>query len=252
MCGSDFAGKVALVTGGASGIGEACVRTFALDGAKVVVADTDVQLGERVAATAKRLGGDALFLRCDVSDPEAVEQAVQTTIEAFGGLDMAVNNAGVAGEASFVGDYGVEEWRRVIDVNLNGVFYCMRAEIPRMLAHGGGAIVNMASILGSLGFATAPAYVAAKHGVVGLTQTAALEYAKQGIRVNAVGPGFIKTPMLTANLDEPTQTYLSGLHAMGRMGEPQEVADLVAYLCSENASFLTGGFYLADGGYTAQ
>jgi NAD(P)-dependent dehydrogenase (short-subunit alcohol dehydrogenase family) len=252
MCGSDFAGKVALVTGGASGIGEACVRTFALDGARVVVADTDVEGGERVAATAKRLGGDALFVRCDVSDPQAVERTVEAAIESFGGLDLAVNNAGVAGAADLVGDYGVDEWRRVIDVNLNGVFYCLRAEIPRMVERGGGAIVNMASILGSLGFAAAPAYVAAKHGVVGLTKTAALEYAKQGIRINAVGPGFVRTPMLAANLDEPTETRLSALHAMGRLGEPQEVADLVAYLCSENASFLTGGFYLADGGYSAQ
>ena len=140
----------------------------------------------------------------------------------------------------------------MIDVNLNGVFYCMRYEIPPMLEQGHGVIVNMASILGSVGFATAPAYVAAKHGVVGLTKMAALEYSRQGLRINAVGPGFINTPLLAASLDEQTQAYLSGLHAIGRMGESQEVADLVAYLCSDQASFLTGGYYLVDGGYTAQ
>ena len=140
----------------------------------------------------------------------------------------------------------------MINVNLNGVFYCMRYEIPPMLKEGTGVIVNMASILGSVGFATASAYVALKHGVIGLTKTAALEYSWQGRRINAVGPGFIKTPLLGANLDEQTQTCLSGLHAIGRMGESQEVADLVAYLCSEQSSFLTGGYYLVDGGYTAQ
>ncbi len=252
MCGSEFEDKVVIVTGGASGIGEACVRTFALGGAKVAVVDTNAELGESVAATAKRLGGDAAFFRADVSDPDAVEQMVAEVVKVFGRLDIAVNNAGIGGEANSVGDYGTEGWLRVIDVNLNGVFYCMRAEIPRMLAGGGGAIVNMASILGSLGFAAAPAYVAAKHGVVGLTKAAALEYAKQRVRINSVGPGFIKTPLITTHMDESTEAYLSGLHAMGRMGESQEVADLVAYLCSEKASFVTGGFYLIDGGYSAQ
>jgi NAD(P)-dependent dehydrogenase (short-subunit alcohol dehydrogenase family) len=243
----EFANQVALVTGGASGIGEACVRTFAAGGAKVVVVDMDEESGEKVAAAVKELGGEALFLRVDVSDPSAVEQMVADAVAAFGRLDIAVNNAGIGGEANHVADYGIEGWRRVIDVNLNGVFYCMRFEIPQMLGQGGGAIVNMASILGSLGFATAPAYVAAKHGVVGLTKTAALEYAKQDVRINTVGPGFIKTPLLDV-LDEAAQTYLAGLHAMGRMGEAQEVADLVAYLCSEKASFVTGGYYLVDGG----
>ncbi|MGZ3676317.1 MAG: SDR family oxidoreductase, partial [Ktedonobacterales bacterium] len=139
-----------------------------------------------------------------------------------------------------------------IDINLNGVFYCMRYEIPTMLQQGGGAIVNMASILGTVGFATAPAYVAAKHGVVGLTKSAALTYSKQGIRINAVGPGFVKTPLLANSLDEQAQEYLSGLHAIGRMGTPQEVAAVVAFLCSDEASFVEGGLYLVDGGYTAQ
>jgi len=251
MCGQEFADKVALVTGGASGIGEACVKTFALGGAKVAIADVSEEAGGKVVETAKRLGGEAVFLHVDVSDSQAVEKMVADVAAAFGSLDIAVNNAGIGGEADAVGDYSIDGWQRVIDVNLNSVFYCMRYEIPEMLKRGGGVIVNMASILGSVGFRSAPAYVAAKHGVVGLTKAAALDYGRQGIRVNSVGPGFIKTPMLDT-LDEPTQAYFAGQHAMGRLGASQEVADLVAYLCSEQASFLTGGYYLADGGYTAQ
>ncbi len=247
-----FDGKVALVTGGASGIGEACVSTFARGGAKVAVVDWNSDLGEKTVVAVKQAGGDAIFLQVDVSDPESVERMVADTIAAFGRLDIAVNNAGIGGEANPTGAYSIAGWRKVIDVNLNGVFYCMRYEIPRMLEQGKGAIVNMASILGSVGFATSPAYVAAKHGVVGLTKSAALEYGKQGLRINSVGPGFIKTPLISGALDEQTQTYLSGLHAIGRMGESQEVADLVAFLCSDQASFLTGGYYLVDGGYTAQ
>lgn len=181
----------------------------------------------------------------------AVAKMVDDTVAAFGRLDIAVNNAGVGGESNPTGDYSIEGWLKVIDVNLNGVFYCLRDEIQAMLKNGGGTIVNMASILGTVGFANSPAYVAAKHGIVGLTKTAALEYGRQGIRINSVGPGFIRTPLLDA-LDEPTQTYLAGLHAMGRMGESEEVSALVAFLCSDEASFLTGGYYLVDGGYTAQ
>ena len=246
-----FKNKVALVTGGASGIGEACALTFARGGAKVAVVDLNDELGEKTAAAARQAGAKAIYLRVDVSDPAAVEKMVADTVKAFGRVDIAVNNAGIGGELNPTGAYSIEGWRKVIDINLNGVFYCMRHEIPQMLRQGSGVIVNMTSILGTVGFANSAAYVAAKHGILGLTKTAALEYAKQGIRINSVGPGFIKTPLLDS-LDEKTRAYLSGLHAMGRMGEAQEVADLVAYLCSDQASFLTGGYYLVDGGYTAQ
>ncbi len=225
-----FEGKVALVTGGASGIGEACVLTLARGGARVAIVDLSRESGEKVAAAVRQAGSDAVFLQVDVSDPAAVEKMVADTVAAFGGLDIAVNNAGVGGELNLTGAYSVDGWRKVIDINLNSVFYCMRYEIPQMLQRGKGAIVNMSSILGSVGIARSPAYVAAKHGVVGLTKTAALEYGKQGIRVNAVGPGFIQTPLLDS-LDEKAQAYLAGLHAVGRMGKPQEVADLVAFLC---------------------
>jgi NAD(P)-dependent dehydrogenase (short-subunit alcohol dehydrogenase family) len=252
MADRQFEGKVAIVTGGASGIGAACAITLAQGGARLVVADLDQELGERIVSEIKASGSDAIFTRTDVGQPAAVEAMVDAAITSFGRLDVAVNNAGIGGESNPTGNYSVDGWRKVIDINLNSVFYCMRYEIPRMLESGGGAIVNMASILGSVGFANSPAYVAAKHGVVGLTKSAALEYAKQGVRINSVGPGFIATPLVTDALDEATRTFLSGLHAVGRMGESQEVANLVVFLCSDQASFLTGGYYLVDGGYTAQ
>lgn len=245
----DLNGKVAIVTGGGSGIGEAVVQHFLAAGAKVVVADVDEEGGRRVADA----GGDhAVFVNADVSNAEANEQVVQTAVDAFGGLDIAVNNAGIGGPANLTGEYPLDGWRKVIDVNLNGVFYGMRYQIPEMLKRGGGSIVNISSILGSVAFPTASAYVAAKHGVVGLTKTAAAEYGAQGVRVNAVGPAFINTPLVVNNLDEATREMLVGRHPVGRLGEPPEVATLVSYLASDDASFVTGSYHLVDGGYTAQ
>jgi NAD(P)-dependent dehydrogenase (short-subunit alcohol dehydrogenase family) len=244
-----FDGKVAIVTGGASGIGEASSRCFAAGGAKVVVADLNLEAAESLAASIREAGGQAAAVKVDVADPASVEAMVAFAKEKFGGLDIAVNNAGIGGENNPTGQQSLEGWNKVIAVNLSSVFYCMRNEIPAMLERGGGAIVNVASILGSVGFAGSPGYVAAKHGVVGLTKSAALEYATQGIRVNSVGPGFIETPLLAAV--EEMKTAIASLHAMKRLGTAQEVANLICFLASDDASFITGSYHLADGGYTA-
>ncbi|HEX8997297.1 MAG TPA: SDR family NAD(P)-dependent oxidoreductase [Ktedonobacterales bacterium] len=248
---SSFSGKVALVTGGGSGIGEACAREFAARGAKVVVADIDLAAAERVAGSIGQ-GESARAVRADVSDPASVEAMIKFTVDTYGGLDVAVNNAGIGGESNPTGAYGLDSWRKVIDINLSGVFYCMRYELPAMQARGGGAIVNMSSILGSVGFANSAAYVSAKHGVVGLTQSAAIEYATQNIRVTAVGPGFISTPLLSANLDQEATRAIADLHPVKRLGTAEEVAALVCFLASDAASFITGSYYTVDGGYTAQ
>jgi NAD(P)-dependent dehydrogenase (short-subunit alcohol dehydrogenase family) len=247
----EFSDKVALVTGAAGGIGEAIAVSFAQKGAKVVVADIDEENGKSVVEKIIEADGEAIFLKADVADDQAVKQMVEETIAAFGRLDYAVNNAGIGGAQANTGEYAIEDWLQVIDINLNGVFYCMRYEIPQMLDNGGGAIVNISSILGTDAFEKTSAYTASKHGVIGLTKTAALEYAQQGIRVNSVGPAFINTPMVTEGFDDEALEQIMALHAMGRLGEPQEVADMVTFLCSDKASFMTGGYYLVDGGYTA-
>jgi NAD(P)-dependent dehydrogenase (short-subunit alcohol dehydrogenase family) len=247
----DFAGKVAIVTGGGSGIGESCALSFARNGAKVVVADYDPDGGKRVTDAIGAQGGEATFVEVDVSKPEQNEAMVRTAVDTYGALHVAVNNAGIGGAQAPTGEHPIDSWQHVIEVNLNGVFYGMRFEIPAMLESGGGSIVNIASILGMVAFANSPAYVAAKHGVVGLTKTAAIEYSAQGVRVNSVGPGFIDTPLLSANLDEETLKVIAGMHPIGRLGKPQEVADLVLFLASAEAAFCTGGYYLVDGAYTA-
>ncbi|ATL25935.1 SDR family NAD(P)-dependent oxidoreductase [Streptomyces formicae] len=245
-----FAGKTALVTGAASGIGLEVARRLAAAGASVVVADYNEQGAKDVAAALTEAGGRAAAVRVDVTDPESVRRAVESAVETFGGLHLAVNNAGIAGASAPTGEYGIEDWQRVIDTNLNGVFYSLRHELPHILASGGGAVVNMSSILGTNGFAGSPAYSAAKHAVVGLTKTAAVEYAAQGVRVNAVGPGFIDTPLLQGA--ESQRAHLISLHPQGRLGTAEEVAELTLFLLSDRASFINGSYHLVDGGYAAR
>lgn len=247
-----FDGRVALVTGAASGIGAAVAARLAADGAHVAVADNDCLGAERTVRMIHEAGGQAEPIAVDVTDPTSVHAAVTATVATFGALHLAVNNAGVIGPSVPTGEYDPPDWRRVIEVNLSGVFYCLRYEIPALLVAGGGSIVNLSSILGSNGFPRQAAYVAAKHGVVGLTKSAALEYASHGIRVNAVAPGFVETPLVTEGLTPLGHRRLVSAHPLGRLGLPAEIAELVAFLLSERASFITGSYHLVDGGYAAQ
>jgi len=244
--------KVAIITGASSGIGKAIAVLFSKEGAKVVVSDIDEKKGKEVVKEINDKGGDSIFVKADSSSSEDNKRLVEKTVEKFGALHIAVNNAGIGGPQANVGDYPIDGWEKVIAINLNGVFYGMRYQIPAMEKSNGGSIINMASILGSVGFPTSAAYVAAKHGVVGLSKNAALEYATKNIRVNSVGPGFIKTPLVEENLDADTLKFLETKHAMNRLGEPNEVAELCLWLASDKSSFVTGSYYTVDGGYTAQ
>jgi NAD(P)-dependent dehydrogenase (short-subunit alcohol dehydrogenase family) len=243
--------RVAIVTGAGSGIGRAVAEKLAEAGARVVVSDVDEEGG---AETVRRLtsgGAEAVFFRADVASAADNEALVREATNRFGALHIAVNNAGIGGPSAPVGEYPIDGWDKVIAINLSGAFYGMRYQIPAMKAAGGGSIVNMASILGQVGFRNSSAYVAAKHGLVGLTKNAALEHAPDRIRVNAVGPGFIKTPLI-ADLDAKLLDALVGMHPIGRLGEAHEVAELVLWLASDKASFVTGAYYAVDGGYLAQ
>jgi NAD(P)-dependent dehydrogenase (short-subunit alcohol dehydrogenase family) len=250
---SSMNGKVAIVTGAGSGIGHATALAFVAEGASVVLADVDTERGDKTAAEIEGLGGNAIFVCTDVSRAEDVAAMVDRAVERFGRLDYAFNNAGIEGVPAPTADCTIENWNRTIGINLTGVFLCMRAEIPKMLAMGGGAIVNNSSVAGLVGFAGIPAYTASKHGIVGLTKTAALDYATKGIRVNAVCPGVIETEMITrfTHGDAGAVAQLRQSEPIGRLGTPEEIADAVIWLCSDRASFVTGQAIAVDGGFVA-
>ncbi len=247
-------GKIALVTGSGSGIGRASALAFAREGAQVVVSDVSVAGGEETVRLIQQGAGEAVFVKADVSRPAEVEALIAKTVETYGRLDCAHNNAGIAGRTARVADDTEENWDQILAINLKGVWLCMKYEIPAMLQHGGGAIVNTASGAGLIGVKRMPAYVASKHGVVGLTKTAALEYAKSGIRVNAVCPGVIKTPMVervTGGRPDILDKMIAA-EPIGRSGQPEEIAEAVVWLCSDAASFVTGHAMAVDGGAVAQ
>src|SRR5207253_3521817 len=253
------AGKVALVTGGASGIGRATALMFAREGAKLIIADMNEEGGQQTVHMITENGGEAIFVKTDVTQATAVEALISKAVETYGRLDCAYNNAGISGTGiagthrALTADYPDERWHQVIAINLTGVWLCMKYEIVQMLQQGGGAIVNTASVAGLVGGAGGAAYTASKHGVIGLTKTAALEYATQGIRVNCVCPGYIQTPMTAPGMEDPERMALMlASEPVGRMGHPEEVAETVVWLCSDAASFVTGHAMTVDGGYVAQ
>ena len=247
-------GKIALVTGGGSGIGRSTALALAREGAKVVVSDVVIEGGEETVSLVKDAGGEAAFVQTDVAQASEVEALVKQVVETYGRLNCAFNNAGIAGAAARTADYKEKHWDRVIAINLTGVWLCMKYELQHMLTQGSGAIVNTASVAGLVGFRNGPAYVAAKHGVVGLTKTAALEYAKSGIRVNAVCPGVIRTPMFERGMevDPRIEQGMTAREPIGRLGKPEEIAEAVVWLCSDAASFVTGHPMAVDGAWVAQ
>lgn len=245
--------KVVLVTGAASGIGRAIAMVAAREGARLVLSDIDAHAGQETVKQVRALGAEVLFATSDVGKPEDAQALVDQALAHYGQLDVACNNAGIGGATALLADYPLDAWAQVINTNLSGVFFGMKAQIPAMLRSGGGAIVNTASILGMVGMATAPAYTAAKHGVIGLTKAAAIAYSGQGLRINAIGPGFIHTPMINALEEDPdVKAALIAAHPIGRLGLPEEVAELVVWLASSRASFVTGAYYPVDGGYLAR
>ena len=246
-------GKVAVITGAASGIGRATALLFAAEGARVVVADWDEANGERAVQEIRERGGEATFVRADVANPEDVQRMVAVALERYGRLDILFNNAGVEGEQAPTADCSLENWDRVININLRGVFLGMKYAIPAMLANGGGVIINNASVAGLVGVQGVPAYCAAKGGVVQLTRAAALEYARQNIRVNAICPGVILTPMVERFIagDEERRRQFMALEPVGRFGRPEEVARLALFLASDDSSFCTGAPFIIDGGFSA-
>ncbi len=246
--------KVALVTGGGSGIGRACALAFAREGAKVVVADIMERGGKETVQMIKEAGGESIFVKTDVSKTADVEALVKRAVDTYGRLDCGINNAGIEGINAPTADYTEENWERVININLKGVWLCMKYEIPEMQKQGGGAIVNMASVAGLVGFQGMPAYCASKGGIIQLTKVAALEYAKSGIRVNAVCPGVIRTPMVerVTGGNPEAEAQFTAIEPVGRMGTPEEIAESVVWLCSDAASFVTGHPMVVDGGLIAQ
>ena len=244
--------KVAIVTGAGSGIGKAISLLYAAEGAKIVVSDIDEKGGNETVSEIKANGSEAIFVKADTSKPDDNKNVVEQAVKQFGGLHIAVNNAGIGGPLKPTGEYPIDGWDKVIAINLSGVFYGLRYQIPAILSSGGGSIVNVASILGKVGTKNSPAYVAAKHGVIGLTEAAAVEYADKKIRINSIGPGYIMTPLIEKSLDESAIKALIGLHPIGRLGASEEIAELALWLNSDKASFVTGAYYNADGGYLAQ
>ena len=248
-------GKVALVTGGNSGIGRASALAFAKEGAKVIVAARRIEPGEETVRIIKQNGGEAIFVKTDVSNPPEVRSLINTIAETYGQLDCAFNNAGISAPTlSLTADMSEEEWDSVININLKGIWLCMKYEIPLMLERGGGSIVNMSSILGVVGTSLGvSAYVASKHAIIGLTKAAALEYARQGLRINAVCPGFVETTLIEVATNVPGgRELIESLHPVGRLATPEEVAQPVIWLCSDAASFVTGHSMIVDGGYIGQ